>query len=576
MDNKTPSLLTWKFIIRILNNFEEGILILNPEGELLVINDAVFQLLNLEKRSIKTVKDLPEKIQGVWEKRHQRAITNLFLKSYQVDLQFVPGFGDGAAFIFRKPPHIHQELEEKEELMNAEITAVINSSYDEIFVTDRNGITLRVNERSLNLYGRSIESLIGKHVKELEKEGVFSPSASLLAIERGENVTVVQTTANNRKLIVQASIIWDNQGEIFRVICSSKDITEISELRKRLNDQQVEPLYTPVLQDVKYHGSFVAISRVMRKMVKFALRVAQTESTVLLLGESGVGKGEVARLIHQNSNRREKPFIVVNCGAIPETLMESEMFGYEEGAFTGAKKQGKPGFFDLADGGILFLDEIAELPHALQAKLLQVLQDGTFTSVGGITQKHVNVRIIAATNKNLDALVQKGQFREDLYYRLHVIPIHIPSLRDRPEDIIPLLIVTLEKLIDKNGWAKQFSADVFSILTKYHWPGNIRELQNVVEWMYVSAENDIIESDSLPMSIVRSLTLSEENDSAIVVNRIIPLKEAIDLVEKELIMKAQKITKNTYQIADLLKINQSTVVRKINKLEMEDDNPVIN
>ncbi|MEB3101565.1 sigma-54 interaction domain-containing protein [Ferviditalea candida] len=576
MDNKTPSPLTWKFITRILNDFEEGILILNPEGKLLLMNDAVFHLLNLEKRSIKSVQDLPEKIQSIWEKRHLRSVTRLFLTPYEVDLHFVPGFGDGYAFIFRKPPHLHQELKEKAELMNAEITAVLNSSYDEIFVTDRNGITLRVNERSLNLYGRSKDSLIGKHVKELEKEGVFSPSASLQAIERKENVTVVQTTANNRKLIVQANIIWDNQGEIFRVICTSKDITEISELRKRLNDQQEDPLYAPVLQDLKYHGSFVAISRVMRKMVKFALRVAQTESTVLLSGESGVGKGEVARLIHQNSNRKDKPFIVVNCGAIPENLMESEMFGYEEGAFTGAKKQGKPGFFELADGGILFLDEVAELPPAMQVKLLQVLQDGTFNSVGGTAQKHVNVRVIAATNKNLEALVRKGQFRQDLYYRLHVIPIHIPSLRDRPEDIVPLLIVTLEKLIDKNGCPKQFSADVFSILTKYSWPGNIRELQNVVEWMYVSTEKDIMESDSLPMSIVRSLSLSEENDSAIAVNRIIPLKKAIEILEKELILKAQKITKSTYQIADLLKINQSTVVRKLNKLEMEDDNSMVN
>ncbi|BCU81447.1 RNA polymerase subunit sigma-54 [Polycladomyces abyssicola] len=576
MVDKTPSLLTWKFITRILQHFEEGVVILDPEGEITVINSAARSLLKLEKlTSIKNVNDLPKELQEIWENRYRHNNTKRFLHNFDVEVNIVPGFGDGVAMIMKK--RSSDLLHGQEKLINRELQAILDSSFDGIFITDGKGITLRVNEKCEIFYGISRDQLIGRHVKELEKEGVFSPSATAMAIEKRKNISVVQTTANGRNLLVQANIIWDENGEIYRVICSSKDITELSHLKNRfsqnhplINDSQLS-----LDENGNTNGSLVAKSPVMKKLLNFASRVAQTESTVLLLGETGVGKGEIARYIHKNSRRSNGPFLMVNCGAIPDTLMESEIFGYDGGAFTGANKQGKIGFMELADGGTLFLDEIGELPLSLQVKLLHVLQDGTFTRIGGREYIRTDVRIIAATNQNLEELVRIGKFRKDLYYRLNVIPITIPPLRERPEDVIPLLISYLERTIEKNGRSKEFSRDVLSLLSKYNWPGNIRELQNFVEWMYVAAEDDVIDISCLPPAIYDRFRFNS-NESPIVINRIIPLKEALQFVEQELIKKAQSVTTSTYQIAELLKVNQSTVVRKLNKIKSPDKEITLN
>ncbi|MDN4594504.1 sigma 54-interacting transcriptional regulator [Polycladomyces subterraneus] len=577
MVDKTPSLLTWKFITRILQHFEEGVVILDPEGDITVINSTARSLLKLEKlTSIKNVNDLPKELQEIWENRYRHNNTKRYLHNFDVEVNIVPGFGDGVAMIMKKRSSdlLHGQYEK---LTYRELQAILDSSFDGIFITDGKGITLRVNEKCEIFYGISRDQLIGRHVKELEKEGVFSPSATAMAIEKRKNISVVQTTANGRNLLVQANIIWDENGEIYRVICSSKDITELSHLKNRfsqnhplINDSQLS-----LDENGNKNGSLVAKSPVMKKLLNFASRVAQTESTVLLLGETGVGKGEIARYIHKNSQRSNGPFLMINCGALPDTLMESEIFGYDGGAFTGANKQGKIGFMELADGGTLFLDEIGELPLSLQVKLLHVLQDGTFTRIGGREYIRTDVRIIAATNQNLEELVRIGKFRKDLYYRLNVIPITIPPLRERPEDVIPLLISYLERIIEKNGRSKEFSRDVLSFLTKYNWPGNIRELQNFVEWMYVAAEDDVIDISCLPPAIYDRFRFNS-NESPIVINRIIPLKEALQFVEQELIKKAQSVTTSTYQIAELLKVNQSTVVRKLNKIKSPDKEITLN
>jgi len=279
----------------------------------------------------------------------------------------------------------------------------------------------------------------------------------------------------------------------------------------------------------------VTNSPVMQQVVLFAQRVAGVDSNVLILGESGVGKGMLANLIHRAGKRKNLPLIKISCGAIPETLLESELFGYESGAFTGARKEGKRGLFEVAAGGTVFLDEIGELPLSLQSKLLNVLQDRCFMRVGGSKIISTRARIIAATNRNLERQVQEGYFREDLYYRLNVIPLLIPPLRERRMDILPLINHFLNLYCGHYEFERKLSKVTLKYLTKYDWPGNVRELQNTLEFLVVMAPGKVIMSEQLPDKIRRAV------DARLVPGRKknrICLKEALEDYERTLIARA--------------------------------------
>lgn len=301
----------------------------------------------------------------------------------------------------------------------------------------------------------------------------------------------------------------------------------------------------------------------MEQLMKLALRLAQVDSTILVQGESGVGKELIAETIHSSSPRREKSFIKVNCGAIPENLLESELFGYEEGAFTGAKKEGKIGIFELANGGTLFLDEIGELPLNLQVKLLRVLQDREITRVGGLRSIPVDLRIIAGTNQDLRAMVQKRTFREDLFYRLNVVPLLVPPLRDRAEEIPAMVAHFLHKYNQRYSLAKYMTPEVIDVLMGYHWPGNVRELENLVERMVVITPGERITVEDLPLHLAGGRGM--EQGARIAVSDIVPLRYAVENVEKQLLEKAFARFKTTRKIARELEIDQSTVVRKAAK-----------
>jgi transcriptional regulator with PAS, ATPase and Fis domain len=290
--------------------------------------------------------------------------------------------------------------------------------------------------------------------------------------------------------------------------------------------------------------------------------VAGVDSTVLLLGESGVGKEVVAKLLHRLSKRSTKPLVAINCSAIPENLIESELFGYETGAFTGAQKRGKQGLIEFANEGTLFLDEIGELPLSLQVKLLRVLQDKKLMRLGGITEIDVNVRIVAATNRDLYKMVIDKQFRADLYYRLNVIPIEIPPLRKRKSDILPLCHHFIDVYNHKYGINKELSLSTGQALENYDWPGNVRELENLIERLVVTTNHNIIDFEDLPQFLVHN---DSDINSKIKIDEIMHLREAQELTEKLLIEKAYENYKNTYEMAEALGVNQSTVVRKINK-----------
>jgi transcriptional regulator with PAS, ATPase and Fis domain/NAD-dependent dihydropyrimidine dehydrogenase PreA subunit len=306
----------------------------------------------------------------------------------------------------------------------------------------------------------------------------------------------------------------------------------------------------------------IAYSIEMGKVLQVATKVAQVTSTVMIMGESGVGKEVVARFVHNASLRRGGPFVTINCGAIPPNLLESELFGYEAGAFTGAKRQGKPGMIETASSGTLFLDEISDLPLDLQVKLLQVIQERRLTRVGGIQPIEVDIRIIAATNRDLAKMVERGEFRADLFYRLNVVPIVIPPLRSRRDDIIPLIYHFLAKHNNTHRYNKTISRETREVLTQYSWPGNVRELENLIERLVVTVEGDEIGVEDLPQYI-------KERDvscnSKVIVEGVIPLREAVEEVERQLIKHAQEEHETTYEIAEALGVNQSTVVRKLKK-----------
>lgn len=308
----------------------------------------------------------------------------------------------------------------------------------------------------------------------------------------------------------------------------------------------------------------------MENIVYQALKVAEVDSTVLISGESGVGKEIIGELIQRNSARRDGPFIKLNCAAIPDNLLESELFGYESGAFTGAKREGKPGLFELANGGTLLLDEIGDVPLHLQVKLLRTLQQREILRVGGVKPIHIDVRIIAITNKNLEDMVGKGEFREDLYYRLNVVPIYIPALRERREDI-PLLIRSfLGNYNERYSMKKFISSEAIDILMMYNWPGNIRQLENLIERLVVTTTSEVIDVAQLPTFFIKENThLVGEYGQPVTVNSIVPLKTAVESVEKQLLEKTFSITNSCYKAAQILEVDASTISRKANKYQVK-------
>jgi sigma-54 specific flagellar transcriptional regulator A len=307
----------------------------------------------------------------------------------------------------------------------------------------------------------------------------------------------------------------------------------------------------------------------MREVFDLIQKVADCDSTILLNGETGTGKGMVARAIHQRSKRRDKPFISINCGAIPENLLESELFGHVRGAFTGAtsSKQGK---FELADGGTILLDEIGDMSSDLQVKVLKVLEEGEFEQVGGAKTIKVDVRIIAATHRDLSEEVQKGNFREDLYYRLYVIPMMLPALRDRKSDIPYLLSHFLEKSNQKNDRdVKEITDEALTMMMSYSWPGNVRELKNMVERMVVLKGTGKITSRDLPLEL-KSIHKFESSANIEISDEGICLNSAVTEFEKALILQSLEKTKWVKnKAAKLLHLNRTTLVEKIKRHHLQ-------
>ncbi|MCL5290506.1 MAG: sigma 54-interacting transcriptional regulator [Firmicutes bacterium] len=458
-----------------------------------------------------------------------------------------------------------------------ELNAIIDSSYDGIYIADARGNTVRINKAYERITGFKETDLIGENLRTLVKKGYFSSSTTLKVMESKKTVTIVQRLKNGKKILCTGNPIFNEDARLDKVITNVRDITELEELKKQLDRaEELKDRYLSkairLQQKQLQLDDIIAESETMQKILDQCIKVAEFDSSVLILGESGVGKEVVAKIIHKSSKRRDGPFMKINCGAIPENLLESELFGYEGGAFTGANKNGKPGLFELSGGGTLLLDEIGELPFQLQVSLLRVIQEREFIRIGGTRPVNTNVRLLFATNKNLEELVERGQFREDLFYRINVIPIIIPPLRERIADIMPLTEYFLNKIQHRYGVKKKISEEAMEMLLRNNWPGNVRELENVIERITVLTQDYIIRPEHLPDNIRvslrgKSVAPAPGRRSNMVITDIIPLKDAVEALENQLIQQALAIYGSTRKAANVLKISQASIVRKTKKIK---------
>lgn len=445
---------------------------------------------------------------------------------------------------------------------------VFNHLKDGIFIADKYGVALWCNDTSTKQIGAPRSRIIGRHVNDLENNGFFTPSVTKIVLENREVVTKVQTS-KDRQFLATGYLVKIDGDDAEYILVQVKDITET--VKNSFKLEKAESLmrqYWEELQEMKKSQQrdktsqlIIGNSKSNEELLDLVNRVATVDATILLTGESGVGKSLIAGEIHKHSNRRDKNFVQINCGAIPETLLESELFGYKKGAFTGANISGKKGLVEKADGGTLFLDEIGELPLALQPKLLQLVQDKSFIPVGGTELKKVDIRIIAATNQDLQQMVQEKRFREDLYYRLNVVSIQIPALRERNEDIPPLVYHYLNAFNDKYMKNSALDGGVLEYLQNYSWPGNIRELENMIERLIVTAKTETITVSDLPDKIL----YEELMDYSIRNLNNQSLPDYLEKIEKRLIEEAKLRYPSTRKAADSLGLTQSSYLRRLKK-----------
>ena len=456
-----------------------------------------------------------------------------------------------------------------------QIIPILNVITDAVFIDDADGICQWCNDACEEMYNIEYDEIVGRHVEDLEKSGIFTPSVTRRVLEEKREITIIHENRFGRRLLTTGSPVfvpmtsgeWVAAGEgrysrtIAFVLTTSRDITQISTVQEHPDTPGSALLKAGNLDVPEDVGSsfIVSESEAMHNVMALTKKLASVNTTVLITGESGVGKGLIARRLHEEGVRWKKPFVTVNCGAIPENLIESELFGYVAGAFTGSRADGKQGLFEAAQDGTIFLDEISELPLNLQVKLLQVIQERQITPVGGTRPIPVDVRIISATNRNLEELVKEGRFREDLYYRLNVVPINVPALRERPADIIPLIQMNIARCNRELGETKSISPDALSILLKYPWPGNIRELQNIIERLVITTSHNVITEDDIFIFIKEAAEDNQINyaDTS--------LAAALERAEKEILSRALENYKSTRAIARVLKVSQPTIVRKLNK-----------
>lgn len=567
----------------ILESMPNGIIAINHLGNIIFLNDEACRLLGVERdvigqpiRELFPTSNLPEIYR-----------TGNIQYGYRLEV-------NGRTLISNRSPIISnnkivgalavfQDLTELEKLssqlasvqqLNLELDAIIESSYDGVMITDHEGRGIRINNALARLTGLDASHFEGKFIKNLFETGIFEyESITVKALREGRTVNSIQkVSTTGKEVFVTGNPIFDADGKVARVVTNVRDLTELNRLNKELHESKLlasryQTELSRLIVEQLSKEKVIAKSPGMMEIFNLAVRAAQTDATVLILGESGVGKEVLSRVIHNASSRAGiGTFVQINCGAIPENLLESELFGYEGGAFTGASREGKPGMFEIADRGTLLLDEIGDLPTNLQVKLLRVLQEHEMFRIGGTKPIKLDVRIIAATNQNIWERVQEGVFREDLFYRLNVLPIEVPPLRARKEDILLLAMHFIQLYNEKYRVEKRLDPACLPILESYSWPGNVRELQNVLERLLVLTDGDIIEAEQVQKQLTK---FGNRSHSPISVNELMPIQEAKEMLEKKLISMAFEAYPSIRKAAEALGIDHSNILRKAAKYGLQ-------
>lgn len=450
--------------------------------------------------------------------------------------------------------------------MNTEINykQVLNAMFDDLAIVNEDGIMIYVTSGFEARYNVGREQVLGKTIDYMEQSGIFNPSVAKKVFETKQKVIMSHKNKKGNYVIVNGIPVYDEEGEIEYVVSFSLSSDEIASLQHE-RDRLLEKLeeYQQALSDLKNEFDIIKKSMTDLQGSKNALqsinKIKRHDVSVLFTGESGVGKTTYARYLHENGPRAGGPFVEISCGAIPENLLESELFGYKKGSFTGASNEGKVGLIETANHGTLFLDEIAELPLKLQAKLLKVLQEKTIMRVGDTNEIAVDFRLVTATNKDLKQMVGEGSFREDLFYRINVITIDIPPLRKRPDDMVILTKYFIDKFNLKYGEKKSLSTECIQCLCDYDWPGNIREMENTMERLVIMSEEQVITMEDLPEQIVYSSNFAKTDLD--MDHR--SFNELVKGYEKFIIQRAVKKYRTSVQVAKNLGMSQPTAARKI-------------
>ncbi|MDO0495782.1 sigma 54-interacting transcriptional regulator [Clostridioides difficile] len=462
---------------------------------------------------------------------------------------------------------------------------ILEASHDEICVSDDKGIIIYCNKAFEENYGLKKEDILGKNVSFLEDSGYSTKSPIPIVLKTKTKFSLEQDTQTGKKLIITATPIFDENGHLEFTVENCRDITELNNIKNKLEDtkkqvkkykSEVETLYRTAL---RIEDTVIMDGIVMRPIINTVNHVSKTDVSVLLLGESGTGKSSLARYIHHNSNRSNGPFITINCATISPQLLESELFGYTSGAFTGASTKGKVGLVELANGGTIFLDEIGDIPQNLQAKFLQLIQDRTFTPVGSLKNKKVDIRIISATNVDLVSKVKEKKFREDLYYRLNVIEIKLPPLRERRDNLVEIIKYYFNRYSSDFNLNKTISKEAMDAIANYRFPGNIRELQNIIQKILLTCTDNHITIDDLPNILTKNIHITNNGNKTHIsqINKVIisdskstnyknkNFDTLIKEYEKNIILDAYEKFGSSYKVAKHLEISQSKANRLIRK-----------
>ncbi len=568
----------------IVNSTSNGVIAVDANGDIVLINKQATTILQLDQKGvigshIKAVLPMTGRlIIKCLESGKPQLGRHIVGKKISLVVSVTPVTDEqgmlGAMGHFQKLQDFEDSAQQLESYrrLNVQLEAIFKSSSDGIWLCDGNGKIININGASEKINAIRAKDVVGKNVREIVAEGLIDRSATLEVLETGRQVSLLQyLKKTNKYLLVTGTPVFDEQGRISLVVVNERDMTQLNTMKEQLAQTRMETqrfkdeLVELSLRELK-EQEIIAESEEMNQILRIAVKLAKMEaSNILILGETGTGKGLLAKFIHQTSDRKKKPFIQINCAALPESLLEAELFGYEKGAFTGARESGKIGLFELAHEGTLFLDEIGDLPHSVQAKLLKYLDDHEIMRLGGIQPKQVDCTIIAATNRNLEARSRQRKFRQDLFFRLNTFVMKIPPLRARPDDIFELVNHFMDKYNQQYGLKRRISSEAMDHIKAYSFAGNVRELKNVIKMAVMMSETDLLDE-----YILRNLKmpLREHIQNGQTPSGQMSLIEETRAYEKRILQNAMTSYKTTRELARFLGINQSTVVRKMKKHDL--------